>query len=175
LIDHLLNVSQIQAGVFQIQVTPRPFRATLDVARDQLHTLTAGHEFKVNLPDDLPDVLMDERRVAQVITNIVGNAAKYAPPGTQIALTTFTVDGRVQVEIHDQGPGIPTDRRESVFEPFEQVGMRAYPGDGVGLGLAICKGIVAAHKGRIWIKNDPRPGTTVAFTLPVAGTSSQAK
>ncbi|MCI0352971.1 MAG: PAS domain S-box protein, partial [Acidobacteriales bacterium] len=87
LIDQLLDLSQIQAGVLQIQAIAQPFSASLDVAREQLRTLTVNQDFQANVPEHLPTVLMDERRIAQVVTNIIGNAVKYAPLGTPIVLT----------------------------------------------------------------------------------------
>jgi PAS domain S-box-containing protein len=175
LIDQLLDLSQIQAGVLQIRAIAQPFSASLDVAREQLRTLTVNQDFQANVPEHLPTVFMDERRIAQVVTNIIGNAAKYAPPGTPIVLATFAVDGMVQVEIHDEGPGIPAERRESIFQAFDQVDSKPNRRDGAGLGLAICKGIVVAHGGRIWVKDEPRSGTTLSFTLPVAKANSEAK
>ena len=171
LIEQLLDLSQIQAGALQIRAVTQPFSMSLDMAREQLTSITANREFKVNLPDDLPNVTIDERRIAQVVTNIIGNAVKYAPQRTQITLTAAFVNGMVEIDIHDEGPGIPKEQRESVFEAFNQTETKVNPNGGVGLGLAICKGIVDAHGGDIWVKDDPAPGATIAFTLPVADTS----
>jgi PAS domain S-box-containing protein len=168
LIDQLLNLSQIQAGVFQIQVKAHPLSTSLELAQEQLRVLTANHQLHVTIPPDLPTVRMDERRIAQVIVNIVGNSVKYAPKGSTIAITAFRIDDMVQVEIHDEGPGIPEDQRENVFEAFGQLGRQLQTESGVGLGLAICKGLVIAHGGHIWVKDEPPPGTTIVFTLPLA-------
>ena len=166
LIEQLLNLSQIQAGVFQIRTMPQPLSACLEFARDQLKSLTADRDFQITLPDDLPNVLIDERRTAQVIVNIVENAVKHTQPGSPITLSADLANEKVQVEIHDEGPGIPQNRRESIFEAFSQLEQKPNAIEGLGLGLAICKGLVEAQGGRIWVKDDSRPGTTIVFTLP---------
>lgn len=174
LIEQLLDLSQIQAGVLKIRAQPQPFITSLEVAREQLNTITANRQFNVNIAENLPHVTIDERRIAQVITNIVGNAAKYTPPKTPITLTAFSTDEAVQVEISDEGAGIPEKRRETIFEPFNLPDKKVSGNGSVGLGLAICKGIVDAHGGKIWVKDTPTPGTTIAFTLPLADTSASA-
>lgn len=168
LIDQLLNLSQIQAGVLQIYATPQPFGASLDIAHDQLQVLTQKHDFVVDVPAQLPDVVMDERRTAQVMVNIVGNAVKYSPEGTQIRLSAAVEGQMLRVEVQDQGPGIPPEQREKVFEPFSQLESTGHSRDGVGLGLAICRGLLAAQGGKIWVKDTSSNGTTLVFTLPLA-------
>jgi signal transduction histidine kinase len=122
----------------------------------------------VQLPANLPPVLADQQRMAQVLVNLVGNAAKFSPVGTTITITATQVDGFVQVDVCDDGIGIPIEEREMVFEAFRQA-KRDHPSQqqGAGLGLAICKGVVEAHCGNIWIA-DHGTGTKVSFTLPIA-------
>jgi K+-sensing histidine kinase KdpD len=99
--------------------------------------------------------------------NLVENAAKYSPPGTSISLTAQEKAEYVQVDLSDEGPGIPSEHRDSVFEPFRRLNKRTDQ-HGFGLGLAICKGLIEAHGGRIWINEPQRVGTTISFTLPIA-------
>lgn len=168
LIEQLLGLSQIQSGMLQIRVKQQPLEASVDLARLELQALTRNHDLKVDLPPDLGDVMIDERRIAQVLVNLVNNSVKYAPPGTEICLTATEVDSMLQVEVHDEGPGIPVDRRETIFEAFNQLEQKSHPKDGVGLGLAICRGLVHAHGGQIWVKNQPLSGATFVFTVPLA-------
>jgi PAS domain S-box-containing protein len=167
LIDQLLNLSQIEAGVLQIRKASQPFSASLDMAQEELRVLTRNHNFRVEIPGGLRNVVMDERRVAQVIVNLVGNAAKYSPEGTVITLSATAQDDVLQVEVHDQGPGIPANQRTSVFEAFNQLERKVNPRDGAGLGLAIAKGLVTAQGGKIWVKDGVSEGTTMVFTLPL--------
>jgi two-component system sensor histidine kinase KdpD len=119
----------------------------------------------------------DEQRIDQVINNLVGNAAKYSPLHTRVTVSVCQVDDSIQVDVADQGPGIPPAERIRIFEAFHQLenGMGARMMRGAGLGLAICKGLIEAHGGKIWIQNLPIPGTTVSFILPVAVTPEQSE
>lgn len=100
----------------------------------------------------------------QVLTNLVSNSIKHSPIGTPITISARQHGEWVEFQVVDQGAGIPPEKRDAVFEAFFQLEASK---KGVGLGLAICKGIVEAHGGHIWIVDAP-PGTTVAFTLPIA-------
>ena len=112
----------------------------------------------------------DGERIAQVLINLVGNAAKYSPPQTTIAITARQADNVLQVDVADQGPGIPAQDRAHVFEAFEQLNHESTRRTGgAGLGLAICRGLIEAHGGRIWAQARPGPGTVISFTLPIGG------
>ena len=111
-----------------------------------------------------------------MLTNLAGNAAKFAPEGTPISISArrirvTTAQGSgpemVRIDVSDEGMGIPVSEREVVFEAFQQV-VEHSKNKGAGLGLAICRGLIEAHGGRIWIEDRGGPGTMVAFTLPVA-------
>ena len=114
---------------------------------------------------------VDAKRIAQVLVNLVRNAATYSPTGTEIGISASNKAGYIQVNVSDQGPGIPVAEHKRVFQAFQR-GKTAElaVGKGAGLGLAICRGLVEAHGGHIWIKRKNSPGTTFSFTLPaVAG------
>jgi PAS domain S-box-containing protein len=163
MIEQLLDLSRMEAGTLSIEISPTTIQAILNLARTQLEIMTHNHHLVISVADDLPGIDGDENRIAQVLYNLVGNAVKYAPPQTAIMLRIYPVDGAVQHEIIDEGPGIAPEMREKVFEPFQQLtGAKK----GAGLGLAICKGIVEAHGGRIWIEDHHPAGIKVIFTLP---------
>ncbi len=167
LIDQLLDLSRLQAGTLHIQPELQPVRTILIAATPQLNTVTAQHELVIRLDEDLPHVIADTRRIAQVLINLVGNAAKFSPPQTPITVTVTARDGEVQVDVSDQGVGIPAEARQTVFEAFRQLKHPGYTSPkGAGLGLAICKGIIEAHGQHIWVSANQPQGTTISFTLP---------
>jgi PAS domain S-box-containing protein len=166
LIEHLLDLSRLEAGMLPILLKPHSLHEIMQDASPQLQMLTSGHILTVHVPDGLPPVLVDEKRIAQVLVNLVRNASSYAPKGTEVTISA-NVRGRfVQINVNDQGPGIPLSEHKKVFKAFLR-GENAEAGTtkGAGLGLAICKGLVEAHGGRIWIKKKNTPGTTVSFSI----------
>jgi signal transduction histidine kinase len=129
-------------------------------------TITPQHRLRIEMPQDLPPVQMDSRLIAQVLTNLVGNAANYSPEHTEILLTAEFAGDRIKVCVCDKGIGIPPRERRDVFEAFRR-GDNDRARKSRGAGLAISKGLVEAHAGSIWIEDSAGPGTTVCFTLPI--------
>ncbi|MHB8626725.1 MAG: PAS domain S-box protein [Aggregatilineales bacterium] len=169
LISQLLDLSQLQAGTLRIQPTVQSVQNIFDIATAQLTTLAHRHHLIVQIAPDLPAITADGQRIAEVLTNLVGNAVKYAPEGTPITVEAVPQDGMVRVSVTDEGPGIPPENREVVFEAFRQLERKSsQPLKGAGLGLAICKGLIEAHHGRMWISDGPHSGTTISFALPIA-------
>lgn len=120
-----------------------------------------------DLPEDLPSVYADSERVRQVITNLIDNAIKYTPASGQIHLSTLhRTTQKVQVSICDTGPGIPEENKERIFEDSFRLERDASK-DGYGIGLSLCKRIVCAHYGQIWVDSVPGQGSCFHFTLPV--------
>jgi signal transduction histidine kinase len=174
LIDQLLDLSRIEAGTLRIAPQSQTLQAIIETAKNQLLALTHQHELMFDLPVDLPEVIADRQRVAQILTNLVGNAAKYSPLGTLISVSAHLTGKTVQIDVMDQGPGIPVQDRGRVFEAFRQLDVKTdHRARGAGLGLAICKGLVQAHGGQIWIQDTTAPGTTISFTLPVVQPASK--
>ncbi len=166
LIEQLLDLSRLQAGQLRIQPEPHQFSEILYIAQAQLEGLTANHHLVVSLPAELPTVMADMQRIAQVLVNLVGNATKFAPPHTAITITVSPTDAGIQVSVRDEGPGISPENHEKVFEAFQQLSNSASQNmKGAGLGLAICKGIIEAQGGRIWVEDQETTGATITFTL----------
>ncbi len=168
LVEQLLDVSRLQAGALRVKTEPQRVADIVDAAMPQLQAITGNHRLTVDVPTSLPPVQADDRRIAQVITNLVDNAAKYSPAGAPITLLAKSVNGMIEVSVDDQGEGILPENREAAFEAFRQIEHDGKPHRGAGLGLSICKGIVEAHGGRIWIENNRPVGTIFRFTLPLA-------
>ncbi len=168
LIDQLLDLSRLAAGRLRVNLERQQLRDIISIAMAQLESLTGQHRLLISLPPDLPPVLADSHRIAQVICNLVSNATKYAPKQTKIQLSAVKLSTEIQISVSDEGPGIPKENRAAVFEAFRQLDtVPLQQQKGAGLGLAICKGLVEAHGGRIWVVDQNAPGTTVAFTLPI--------
>jgi PAS domain S-box-containing protein len=168
LIDHLLDLSRLEAGMLPISQEPHSLHEIMEDALPQFNILTNGQILTLHLPADLPPVYADAKRIAQVMVNLVRNAATYAPKGTEISISANVRGDFVQINISDQGPGIPLAEHKKVFKAFQRgENEENGPAQGAGLGLAICKGLVEAHGGRIWIKKKNIPGATVSFTIPL--------
>ncbi|MBC7810639.1 MAG: GAF domain-containing protein [Burkholderiales bacterium] len=176
LIEQLLDLSRLEAGTLRILAESQSVQAIFAATNMQLESVTPEHRLSFDLPQDLPSVLADRQRIGQVLTNLAGNAAKFAPEGTTITITARRSDNEglqnsaatmVRIDVSDEGMGIPISERELVFEAFQQV-VEHSQNKGAGLGLAICRGLIEAHGGRIWIQDREGPGTTVSFTLPIA-------
>ena len=130
----------------------------------------AGVRLQAQIGTDLPSVLGDAVRLAQVFNNLLGNAIKFSPEGKEIRLRVRQLRNVLQVSVSDQGIGIPADKVDKIFERFYQVdGSSTRQYGGMGLGLAISKRIIEAHGGRIWAEGEPGQGSTFYFTLLVHG------
>ena len=168
LIDHLLDLSRLEAGMLPITLKPHFLHEIIEDALPQFQSLTSGQTLTMHLPANLPPVYVDAKRIAQVLVNLVRNASTYAPQGTEISISASVRGGFVQINVTDQGPGIPLAELKRVFKAFQRgANAENITAHGAGLGLAICKGLVEAHGGRIWIKKKTTPGATISFTIPL--------
>jgi PAS domain S-box-containing protein len=168
LIDHLLDLSRLEAGMMSISQESHSLHEIMEDALPQFNILTSGQILTLHLPANLPPIYADAKRIAQVLVNLVRNAATYAPKGTEISISANVRGNFVQVNVSDQGPGIPLAEHKKVFKAFQRgANEENGPAQGAGLGLAICKGLVEAHGGRIWIKKKATPGATISFTIPL--------
>ncbi len=168
LIDNLLDMSQVEAGALRIHAEPLHLRRLVREAVEQAQRRTEAHWFVVDLPEELPRVWADPRRIRQVLSNLLENAVKYSPDGGEISVRCEVDSANVVVSVADHGVGIPPALRERVFDPFFQAdGSSTRLVGGSGLGLAIVKGIIAAHHGAIWVEAAPERGSVFRFTLPI--------
>jgi len=170
LVENMLDAGSIEAGTFQVRASPTLIRVALKEALEvvQHHLGAKGQELDTRIAPGADRVLADPRRTAQVLANLVANASKYSPESTTITVSTTSIDGSVEVVVADQGPGIPEDERPRLFQPFYRSRAAREAAGGVGLGLTICRAIVQAQGGDIWIASGPAGGTSVHFTIPKA-------
>ena len=168
LIGNLLDMIRVESGALQVQKDWQPLEEPVGVALIRLEERLRDHPVTVLLAPDLPLVPVDGVLIEQVFINLLENAAKYTPPGTPIEISAEATDALVRVSVADRGPGLPPGEEGRIFEKFYRAPGAAATG-GVGLGLTICRGIVAAHGGRIWAENRAGGGAVFRFTLPLAG------
>lgn len=168
LVRNLLNMVRMEAGMLQVQREWIPLEEVVGIALIRLDDRLRGHPVRTALPPDLPLLSIDGLLMEQVFVNLLENAAKYTPDGTPIEITASAAAGAVTVEVADRGPGIPPGQEELIFDKFHRL-PDAGPEGGSGLGLTICRGIVQAHGGRIWVFNRPGGGAAFRFTIPTGG------
>ncbi|MFH1003661.1 MAG: ATP-binding protein [Chloroflexota bacterium] len=170
LIEELLVMSRLEAGTLEVTREPHRLAAVVESIEDRLHSLALKHRLRIQVPEDIPLVAIDDGRIGEVLSNLVENAAKYSPEGAPITVEARTNGGReVVVSVADQGEGIPPEYHQKIFERFCQLeGRGGQPRRGTGLGLSICHGIIAAHGGRIWVESQPGQGARFNFTLPLS-------
>ncbi len=170
IVGNLLDLSRIEAGTLQPDLGWYDLAALVDDVLGRLHPLTARHQMIATVPDDLPPVLIDYVQIDQVLTNLVENAVKYTPPGTPIEVRAWEREGMLHVAVEDRGPGIPARALPHVFDRFYRVEGTGLRPRGTGVGLAVVKGLVEAHRGRIWAENRPGGGARFELTLPMEKT-----
>jgi two-component system, OmpR family, sensor histidine kinase KdpD len=156
----------MEAGTLKPQRALHDVGALVEDVLERLQQQTAHHPVAVLIAPDLPPVSLDYIEIDQVLSNLVENAAKYAPAGTPIDVTARRLGDLVEVEVADRGPGVPPEAASRLFEPFFRVQNTGGP-TGLGLGLAVAKGLVEAHGGRISVRGREGGGARFAFTLPL--------
>jgi len=173
-IDGLTKLARIDAGEMHLRRDWCSIDEIVTAALKRAEPRTRDHQIEVWLEDELPSIKVDEAAIAEVVYTLVDNAAKYSPPTTTIRVSARPGDDRaILVSVEDEGPGIRADMRERLFEKFFRAMRDGDVGDrrtsGIGMGLAIARGIVSAHGGRIWIE-DPvgQRGAKFIVALPTS-------
>lgn len=166
LIENLLAASKLQAEGMKLQVDDVLLPALVEQAIERLSALTERHTIHAKFPDDFPVIAGDAVRLRQVLDNLLSNAVKYSPSGEIVVRGSYDEE-TVQVSVSDQGPGLPPDQLERVFERFYRVdNTLTKKTQGTGLGLYLAHAVITAHGGHIWAANNPAGGATFSFTLP---------
>jgi two-component system sensor histidine kinase KdpD len=167
IVGNLLDLSRIEGGSLRPDKGWYDVRALVDEVLGRMRPQTARHRVVVQVPDDLPAVSLDYVEIDQVLSNLIENATKYAPAATEIHVAVQRANGEVRLVIEDRGPGVPASSVPHLFDPFYRVASGTPRPAGLGLRLAVAKGLVEAHGGRIWVENRPGGGARFAFTLPL--------
>lgn len=184
--DHLskvvmdfLEYSKIESGYLELHIVKQPLKKVIDEA---VHAISG--QFQSNLVyinihcDQTIEVPYDFKRIYQVLTNLLSNALRYSPTNSQVNVGVEPLNNEVLVYVSDMGPGIDPDYHEAIFKKFHQgpdsPGAPVEKGSS-GIGLAICKGIVEAHRGRIWVQSELGQGSLFKFTLPTHGNQNESQ
>jgi signal transduction histidine kinase len=169
MIESLLELSRVRAGHLRVCDTPFPLRACVEEVAERLRAVASHRDVRIAVTWSCGDVAVagDENRLRQVFANLIGNAIKYAPPGSDVLVTAESADGCVIVGVEDRGRGIAAADLPFIFDEFFQAPERSEPG--AGLGLAIARELTEAHGGRIDVSSRVGEGTRFAVTLPLAG------
>jgi two-component system sensor histidine kinase KdpD len=198
MVNNLLDMARLQSGAVQLRRQWQPFEEVVGSALQALGGardsdprgsaggaaagagtaaqvaskggVLAGHRLQIRLPADLPLVSFDAALIERVLCNLLENAAKYTPPGSQVVIAAQVRAPSLLISVSDDGPGLPPGQEEALFEKFAR-GERESATPGIGLGLAICRAIIDAHGGRIWVEGGEgaagRRGARFCFTLPL--------
>jgi signal transduction histidine kinase len=168
MIQDLLDVKRMESGRLGMDPQPESAASLVNDTVEMLRPIATGSTIALEseISENLLPVMADSARIQQVLSNLVGNAVKFTPRDGRVTVCAEPIDGGVRFGVKDNGPGIPPDQVPHIFGQFWQ----AMPSDrrGIGLGLAIAKGIVEAHGGMIWVESQVGVGSNFYFTLPSA-------
>jgi two-component system sensor histidine kinase KdpD len=165
-ITTLLDLVRLETGAIQPRIDLYALDELVGSVLHRLEQPLRRHRVRIELPDSLPLLRIDGRLIEQVLENLLDNAAKYTPAGSEIRISAQALSRQVEVSIEDNGPGLTAADPEILFEKFQRGTPEGAVG-GIGLGLAICRTILALHKGRIWAENRAPHGAALRFTLPL--------
>ncbi len=166
-VRNLLEMSRLEGSAVRREHTLIDVGDVLASTLQRLKPLLATYELHVDIGPDLPVVSMDAVQIELVLSNLLENAAKFAPPATPITISVQQAGPNIVVNVADCGPGIPPGELDRIFAKFYRLARPEHGPGGTGLGLAICHAIVEAHGGRIWATNRPEGGALFSFTLPL--------
>jgi signal transduction histidine kinase len=169
LINDILDLSKIEAGRMELEFSdlnlPSTIEQTVMLVRER--AVRRGITLGRTIDERLGSIRADERKVKQVLLNLLSNALKFTPEGGTIDVRAAVNDGVAEISVRDTGIGISPEDQEAVFEEFRQVGTASKRVEGTGLGLAISRKFIELHGGKIWVKSTIGSGSIFAFTLPL--------
>ncbi|WP_078913029.1 MULTISPECIES: sensor histidine kinase [unclassified Streptomyces] len=174
LVENLLDLSRLQAGALTLALRPTTLEEVLPAALDSLDLAREDRPaIDVQAPESVPSLLADPPLLERVLANLVGNAVRHAPADRPVLVTASALAGRVEIRVADRGPGIDADDHQRIFEPFQRLGDHDNS-TGLGLGLALARGLTEAMDGTLTPEDTPGGGLTMVLSLPVATTDVPA-
>jgi len=169
LLGNLLELSRIQANRLSLHAEAMSVRKVVQGTIEEVKRQSSRHEFVVDLPKELPPVYADELRLERILYNLLENAVKYSPQGGEIRVSVMPEEEHLVIGVSDRGIGISLSDQAKLFGPFQRLeGSRPEGAGGLGLGLLVCRRLVEAHGGQIWVESEPGRGSTFFFTVPLS-------
>jgi len=169
IVENLLTLARVDEGRLELARGPVSLGPVATAALAPLHQMADAKQIRLELRDGDGATEGDPDRLAQVVSNLADNAIKYTPPGGRVVVRTWLRNGEVGITVEDSGPGIPAKAQAQIFDRFFRLdAARARESGGSGLGLSICREIVVAHGGRIWVNSEEGRGSSFSFALPGA-------
>ncbi len=168
LLTNLLELSRVQAQRLVLYSEAIDAKKVIQEALDKVKRQYATHKFVISLPRRLPRVQADPLRLERILYNLLENAAKYSPSGGEVRVSAKRQGEQLAFSVSDRGIGISPADQEKLFAPFQRLGERPSGVRGVGLGLMVCRRLVEAHGGHIWVESEPDKGSTFSFTIPLS-------
>jgi len=168
LLANLLELSRVQAQRLVLHSEAINVKKIVQEAVDKIKHQYSTHKLVISLPRRLPPVYADPLRLERILYNLLENAVKYSPPGGEVRVSAKPQGEQLVIGVSDQGIGISPADQEKLFAPFQRLGDRPSGVRGVGLGLLVCRRLVEAHGGNIWVESKPGHGSTFFFTMPLS-------
>ena len=168
LVERLLDMSRLESGMLELRKAPTSISKLVQQTAKESQLRAPAYRIVSRRDKRLPRVKLDAYRIRQVLDNLIENALKYSPEGTEVTIEARRAGPELLLKVTDQGIGIPTEELPTVFDRMYRIEQRTTAqAKGIGLGLAICRGLVEAHGGRIWAESTEGKGSTFTFTLPL--------
>jgi signal transduction histidine kinase len=177
LLNDLLDLAKLESGKIAFKFRPANLNSLIDIVREEYNSLALEHNLTIRCEhlEANEKIMLDADKIRQVLHNLLNNAIKFSPEGGTIDVTSFKKADSIVVSVRDQGAGIPENELENIFEKFVQSSNNKASAGGTGLGLPICREIIAAHKGRIWAENNPDIGANLSFEIPLSLVANEQK
>ena len=167
LVENLLSITRMEGGAVQLHMETELLEEVIDEAMRHVNRRHENHSIQVTQEGDYILASVDAQLIIQVITNLVDNAIKYTPDGSRITIKSYKDNGNAVIEVSDNGPGIPDESKDRIFQMFYTTGHKSADGKrGMGLGLPLCRAILNAHKGTIEVLDNTPSGSIFRLTLP---------
>lgn len=170
LLNDLLDLAKLEAGKMQCSFREARLSPLVQVTLEEFAQLAMERDLDIAFVDSMdpatPHAVFDPERIQQVVRNLLSNAIKFSPGGGKITVTIESLDADIRFSVQDQGPGVPEDELEAIFDQFVQSSKTRTGAGGTGLGLAICRKIIQTHSGRVWAENSPEGGAILRFQFP---------
>lgn len=167
IVNNLIELSRYQSDRLTIKKEAADVTEIINSVIEKETALVGNHKIITDFPDELPMLFVDSFRIKLILANLLSNAAKYSSDGKEIRILVRQSESDLMISVSDQGAGIPTEKQGCLFQAFERLENKERPAKGLGLGLLVCKRLVEAHGGKIWVESLPGKGSTFIFSLPL--------